>query len=86
MDSRHDLIAIDDVIKTRTTSPPINHGVIVPGNVPAKLQTLFPKDDKNIGAHYNKRQGDGKSLPRSKQNVTKMPPLVSLYGPVLIFL
>jgi hypothetical protein len=40
-------------------SPPINHGVIVPGNVPDKLQTLFHKV-KNIVAHYNKPLFDGK--------------------------
>jgi hypothetical protein len=46
LDSRHDLIVIDVVIKTSNKSPPINNGVIVPGNVPVKLYTLFPKDEK----------------------------------------
>jgi hypothetical protein len=64
-------------------SPPINHGVIVPGNVPDKLQTLFHKD-KNIVAHYSKPLFDGKYHTRTQRNATEMPPLVSQKHPFLI--
>jgi hypothetical protein len=73
LDSRHDLIEIEAVIKTSKKSPPTNHGVIVPGNVPVKLQTLFPKD-KNIVSHYSKHVIDDKSPTHTRRNATEMPP------------